>query len=71
VIEDHGAILLADVVPLPVKGGGIVYDEEDFEHVAKRNHGRVERHLHHFHMARIAATDLAIRRVLDASAHVA
>ena len=70
VIEDYRAILLAGVVPLAIERSGVVYDEENFEHVAKRNHGGVERHLYYFNMAGVAAADLAIRRVEHAPAHV-
>src|SRR5207244_1796525 len=70
VVEDHGAILCADVAALPVEGGGIVDREQHAEQVAIRDDVGVERDLCDFGVAGRSAAHLLVRGVRPLSTRV-
>ena len=69
--EDRGAVLRADVPALAVHLGRVVEAPELVHELAVRDLARIERHLDALGMARAAAADVLVVRVLGLSADVA
>src|SRR5438105_15700722 len=69
--KNGGAVLLADVWPLPVERGRVVHLPERIQQPVIAHLCRIERHLYHLGVSRGAGANVMVGGVLQIAAQVA